>query len=51
MVLTHAESHLTLADVFDDRGRTDEAAVARAAAESVLEGKGFTAAVESTLAR
>ena len=51
LVLTHAEAHLMLADVLDDRGRSEEAAIARAEAVSLLEEKRLTAALESTVAR
>ena len=47
LVLSRAEAYLTLADVLGARERTQDAAVARGRAASLLEEKRFTAALES----
>lgn len=47
LVLSSAEAYLVLADVLEARERTQDAAVARGRAASLLEEKRFTAALES----
>ncbi|MEZ0234675.1 MAG: hypothetical protein ACAH81_06985, partial [Actinomycetota bacterium] len=47
LVLSRAEAYLTLADVLGARERTQDAAVARGRAASLLEEKRFTAVLES----